>query len=71
MKVYCSNLKCKYMNDKNICTAKTIVLSLNGIHTTNQGYQDFLKCKTYKISSEYEELQNKVNELLGDTNVKD
>lgn len=46
MKVECSNLKCKYMSNKGICKAKKINLSLNGIHTKNQGFQDYLKCNT-------------------------
>lgn len=65
-KIICSNLKCKYMSDKGICQAKKIELSLNGVHTKHQGYQDFLKCKTFKIDDEYEQLVKTVEEILKD-----
>ena len=64
MKVECSNLKCKYMSDKGICKAKSINLSLNGIHIKNQGFQDYLKCNTYEKDEEYEYLESKVTDLF-------
>lgn len=64
MKVECSNLKCKYMSEKGICKANKINLSLNGIHTKNQGYQDYLKCNTYEKDEEYKKLEIKIQELL-------
>lgn len=66
MEVICSNLKCKYMNDKGKCTCKKIELSLNGIHTLNQGYQDFLRCNSFKKDEEYSRLEKKIKELLVD-----
>ena len=71
MKVYCSNLKCKYMNDKNMCKNKEIELEFNNICTINQGRQDFLKCKSYEKSEVYARLEERIAELVGDTNVKD
>lgn len=66
MKVICSNIKCEYCNAKNVCQLKEITLVLNGIHTLNQGYQDYLKCKNYKKSKIYEEIEKSVEEILGD-----
>ena len=64
MRVECSNLKCKYLSDKGICKAKKINLSLNGVSTVNNGFQDYLKCNSFEKDDEYKKLESIVYQLL-------
>lgn len=67
MRVECSNLKCKYMSDKGICKAKKINLSLNGVNTVNNGFQDYLKCNNFEKDQEYALLEEKINNIFKTT----
>ena len=58
--------KCEYLKNDGKCKAKEIELEFNGINTKYQGFKDVLICKTFKKSKEYEELENRINEILGD-----
>ena len=66
--IICSNLKCKHHSQAGTCRCGTIVLTLNGVHTQNQGYQDFLKCSRYEEDKEYKRLRKKVEKMLGVNN---
>jgi len=64
--IICSNLKCKYHTDKGTCKRKRITLYLNGVHTLNQGYQDYLKCSSFELDEEYKRMKEKVEMLLNE-----
>lgn len=66
MKVICTNIKCEYCNAKNICQKDKITLTFNAVNTKYQGHQEYLKCKSYKKSKIYEEIESQVKEILGD-----
>jgi hypothetical protein len=51
--VYCYDMRCKYCNDKYKCTNKKVELYYHGINTKYQGYQDYLKCKSFEESELY------------------
>lgn len=65
MNIKCSNLKCKYRNDRGNCKAKNLTLVLNSVCTLFQGQQDYLKCKSFEIDEDYIKLKNKIDKLLG------
>ena len=62
--VICSNLKCKHWKQSGICNCKTIILKFSNIATVNQGRKDILECSRYEESKEYNQLKEKVSELL-------
>jgi hypothetical protein len=64
VKVYCGNIKCENCSTKNICKAKEIDLELHGVNTTYQGFQDFLKCKSFKESKEYIEIKEMLKKVF-------
>jgi len=63
--ILCSNLKCKYHNDKDKCTCKKVCLSLCGIHT-EKGFEDYLKCNSFEEDEEYAKLREKIKPFLRD-----
>ena len=62
MKVYCASQECKY-NDRNRCTAVTISLSWHSVLTIFEGRQEFLKCKQFKMSERYKQIEEKFAEM--------
>ena len=66
MKVYCTNLKCKYQTNKCTCKNKEIELEFNNVCTVNQGRQDFLKCKSFEKSDVYARLEERIAYVIGD-----
>ena len=61
--IHCSNLKCKYCNDKYKCTNKNVTLNFVGINTVNQGFKEFLECKSFEESELSKELKEFLNNL--------
>lgn len=62
--IECSNLKCKYRNDKNgKCECKKLKLVSWTVNTTNMGFKDYLECKSFEEDEEYNELKNTLKEL--------
>ena len=66
----CPTVECVH-NEKNRCTAKKVQLGEWNVHTRYQGYQQYWKCKQYKATSQYTELQKMFREILSDDHVKD
>lgn len=63
--IICSNLKCKHRSQAGTCRCKRINLSLNGVNTVNQGYQDYLRCGNFELDEEYKKMKEFVDEILG------
>ena len=61
--IYCYNMKCKYCNDKYKCTNKKVELNYCGVNTVNQGYQDYLKCKSFEESDLYKNTMELLKKL--------
>ena len=51
--IYCYDMRCKYCNDKYKCTNKKVQLEFCGVNTKYQGYQHYLKCKSFEESALY------------------
>ena len=62
--ITCSDLRCKYRNDKGKCTCKKVVLTSIGINTKNIGFQQLLKCDSFEFDDEYLRLKETVEDLL-------
>ena len=62
--VICSNLKCKYRNDKGKCNNKKIVLKFWNVSTMNMERKDFLECMSFEKDEEYKRLEEIVNKLI-------
>ena len=59
--IKCADITCKYRSDKTgKCTAKNVELSSHNINTMYQGFQHYLKCKTYQECEE----SKKIREIL-------
>lgn len=61
--IYCTDMRCKYNNDKNKCTNKKVQLNFMGINTVNQGYQHLLKCESFEESELYKSSIKILNNL--------
>lgn len=53
--IHCTNMKCKYCNNKYKCTNKKVELNFMGIHTAFQGFQELLKCTSFEESDLYKQ----------------
>lgn len=62
-KIYCAAIDCKYNNDKNVCTAKSINLSANSVMTVWEGRQEFNTCRTFEKSQFAKDVEEKCAEL--------
>lgn len=61
--IKCADITCKYRSDKTgNCKARNVDLSYHGVNTTYQGFQHYLKCKTYEECEE----NKKIKEMLKD-----
>ena len=56
-KIYCADVSCKFVNDKGVCTQKTIALGWSSIKTVWDGRQEFNKCKMYEKSEESRKIE--------------
>lgn len=61
--VNCSDLRCKYRNEKGKCTCKNVNLTSWGVHTKHMGYKNFLECKSFEYDEEYKRLGEKMKKL--------
>ena len=48
MKVICASEDCAYIDDKHRCTANSINLTEDNVHTVYDGFQRFNRCRTYR-----------------------
>ena len=62
--IQCTNLKCKYRNDKGKCTCKNVNLTFWNVATFNMGNKDFLECKSFKEDREYLRLKETIGDKL-------
>lgn len=66
MSVYCAAIDCRYNGNKGRCTAKSIRLNDNIVHTLYDGVQRFNKCLMYVESDEYKDIRKKFGPVLND-----
>lgn len=61
--VECTDLRCKYCNDKNKCTNKNVQLIAHGVNTKYQGFKNFLECKSFEKHPWYDNAMEFVKKL--------
>lgn len=68
MKVICASEDCAYIDDKHRCTANSINLTEDNVHTVYDGFQRFNRCRTYRQSEESKEMRKFIEKhfKLGD-----
>lgn len=65
MRIKCASVECKYNSDKNMCQYKgTLLLSDTFIHTVNEGFQHYHRCKMYEMSEEAARLEKDFISLM-------
>lgn len=64
--IRCTNIKCKYRNNKGQCTRKNIKLYYWYLGSVNTENKDYLECKSFKYDKEYLRLKKEMEKLLGD-----
>ena len=52
--IECTDLRCKYCNDKNRCTNKNVELIAHEVNTKYQGFKYFLECKSFEYHPWYD-----------------
>lgn len=62
--IHCSNIKCKYCNDKYKCTNKKVELNFVVINTINQGVQQLFKCKSFEESDLYKQAKKLIIDVF-------
>ena len=63
--VFCVCAECEYNNsDQNCCTLDNLLLSDCMCHTVNEGLQHFWKCKNYKKSNAFEEIEKSLQNFM-------
>lgn len=50
MTLYCSDIRCRFCNDDNECTAESVKLVFEGLNTVYQGFREVHTCKTFEES---------------------
>lgn len=50
MRLYCADIRCRYCNDDNECTAEKVELNFEGINTVHQGFREVHTCRTFEES---------------------
>jgi hypothetical protein len=65
-KVWCATIECEH-NKNNRCAASEINLSDGHIHTVHQGFKQVWECRTYNMSKESKQLEDRINEWLKQT----
>ena len=61
--IECTDLRCKYCNDKYICTNKKVELVAHGVNTSYQGFKNFLECKSFEYHPWYNNAMEFVKRL--------
>lgn len=64
--IRCTDIRCKYHNNKEQCTCKNIKLSYWYLGSANTENKDYLECKSFKYDKEYLRLKKEIEKLLGD-----
>lgn len=62
-RVWCAAIECAN-NKNNRCTASEINLAEGHIHTVHQGFKQVWECRTYNMSKESKQLEDKIKEWL-------
>ena len=62
-KVWCAAIECEN-NKNNQCKAAEINLSEGHIHTVHQGFKQVWECKTYNMSKESKQIEDRIKEWL-------
>ena len=63
--IYCSDLRCKYRDDKKgKCRNKKVEICLIGTHTLNEGYVHLHKCKSYEESDFFKKYRPLIDKLM-------
>jgi len=55
-KIICASVECRFNNDKNECTAKTVLLGAGNILTVWEGRKDVWNCQQFELSEESKRL---------------
>lgn len=63
-KVICAVPECKYNNDKNECTAKTIMLNSGNIMTVWEGRKDIWVCQQFEMSEEAKRIADMFENMM-------
>lgn len=63
-KVICAVPECKYNNDKNECTAKTIMLNSSNIMTVWEGRKDIWVCQQFEMSEEAKRIADMFENMM-------
>ena len=61
--IECTDLRCKYCNDKSKCTNKNVKLIAHGVNTRNQGFKNYLECKSFEYHPWYDKAMEFVKRL--------
>lgn len=56
-RIKCGAVECKFNNNKNECTANSIVLNEGYYHTMNEGVKQIWTCKQYEQSDSAKRLE--------------
>lgn len=63
-KVVCAVPECKYNNDKNECTANTIMLNFGNIMTVWEGRKDIWVCQQFEMSEEAKRIADMFENMM-------
>lgn len=63
-KITCTCWDCKFCNEDSQCTAEEIKLTSGNISTVWEGRQDVWWCKSFEMSKEAQEIQEKIKLLM-------
>ena len=65
MGVICASVDCKYIDEEaNCCRLREIKLSEHYMHTVNEGFQHFWRCKQYEMSDESKRIYDQFVRLM-------
>lgn len=63
-KLKCADLSCKYNDGNGTCKARDVEMSWHRVLTVHDGWQEFLRCKTYGMSDEFRAMKERVDEIV-------
>lgn len=64
-KVICPNIECENYSERG-CKSKTVHLSETHCHTVNMGFQQFWKCKEYKVTENWKEIIDGIEKVVNE-----
>ena len=62
-KVHCTDVTCKYLNDREMCTKPKITLAWHSIITLCDGRKEYLRCNDYEKSERAAEIERFMKEM--------